>query len=237
MKKTYTCVIVDDSVIDSTLLEAFVSTFGQVELIGTYSDALQSIREINSKRPDILLADIEMPGCSGFELVKSLNYKPIVVFLSNHREFGAETYEAEAFSYLIKPVAIDKFTQTMTKVVNRLDSGNHQADSDMFIVRTESQYIPIHKSDITYIEAEDKFVKINLVNGQQHIVWISLKSINEQLSDKRFMRIHRSYLLNTEHVQAINNVDVKVANKTLPLSEQFKQELFDVYVKKHLIKK
>jgi DNA-binding LytR/AlgR family response regulator len=237
MKKNYTCVIVDDSVIDSTLLEAFLNTIGRVELIGTYSDSLLSIREINSRMPDILLADIEMPGCSGFELVKSLNYKPIVVFLSNHREFGAETYEAEAFSYLIKPVSIDKFTRMMTKVISTLDSGNQQAGSDMFIVRTESHYIPIQKSDIAYIEAEDKFVKINLVNGQQHIVWISLKSINEQLADKRFMRIHRSYLLNTEHVQAINNVDVKVANKILPLSEQFKQELFDVYVRKHLIRK
>lgn len=237
MKKNYTCAIVDDSVIDSTLLEAFVNTIGEVELLGNYSDALQSIREINSRKPDILLADIEMPGCSGFELVKSLNYKPIVVFLSNHREFGAEAYEAEAFSYLIKPVSIDKFTRMMAKVINTLDSGKQQTGSDMFIVRTESHYIPIHKSDIAFIEAEDKFVKINLINGQQHIVWISLKSINEQLADKRFMRIHRSYLLNTEHVQAINNVDVKVANKTLPLSEQFKQELFDVYVKKHLIRK
>lgn len=235
MKKRYTCIIVDDSIIDSTLLETFISTLEQVELIGTYSDAIAAIKDINTLKPDILLSDIEMPGCSGIELVKSLSYSPIVLFLSNHREFGAETYEANAFSYLIKPVALDKFTAIMNKVTAKLDE--EPGSPDMFIVRTESQYIPINKSNITFIEAEDKFVKINLANGQQHIVWISLKSLNEQLSDKRFMRIHRSYILNTEHVQSINNVDVKVANRTLPLSEQFKQELFDVYVKKHLIKK
>lgn len=237
MKKPYTCIIIDDSVIDSTLLETFLNTIADVELLCTCTDALEAIGKINTLKPDILLTDIEMPGCSGIELVKSLTHKPLVVFLSNHREFGAETYEAEAFSYLIKPISIDKFTQLITKAIHHLDSGNGAASSDMFIVRTESQYIPLHKSDIAYIEAEDKFVKINLANGQQHIVWISLKSMNEQLSDKRFMRIHRSYIINTEHVQAINNVDVRILNKTLPLSEQFKAELFNAYVKKHLIRK
>lgn len=236
MKKRYTCVIVDDSVIDSTLLETYIDTFDQVELIGTYSDAISAIKEINTNKPDIVLSDIEMPHCTGIELVKSLTYNPVVVFLSNHREFGAETYEAAAFSYLIKPVSIDKFSAVLNRIITKLDK-EPVSGSDIFIVRTESQYIPIAKSDITYIEAEDKFVKINLAGGQQHIVWISLKSLNEQLSDKRFMRIHRSYVLNTDHVQSINNADVKVANRTLPLSEQFKQELFDEFVKRHLIRK
>lgn len=236
MEKKYTCVIVDDSVVDSSLLEVFLESFGNIELLGSFTDSLKAVKEINNLRPDIILSDIEMPGCTGIELAKSLDYSPSVVFLSNHREFGAETYEAEALGYLIKPVSFDKFSSVMKKVTSRLDQ-QQQAGSNLVIVRTESQYIPIEKTDITFIEAEDKFVKINLANGQQHIVWISLKSLNEQLSDKRFMRIHRSYIINTDHIQSVNNVEVKVGGRTLPLSEQFKQELFDVYVKRHLIRK
>jgi two-component system LytT family response regulator len=236
MKKTLSCIIVDDSLIDSSLLQNYLEIIDGVEVLGVFSDSLIAIKEINQHKPDIVLSDIEMPGCSGIELAKSLNYKPAIIFLSNHPQFGAETYEAEASGYLVKPVALDKFTATINKVIEKLNA-QQSAASDIFIIRTDNQYIPINKNEIAYIEAEDKFVKIHLINGQQHIVWISLKSINEQLEDGRFIRIHRSFIINTNHIQAVNNIDVKVNNRTLPLSEQYKPELFETYVRRHLIKK
>jgi len=236
MKEMVTCLIVDDSIVDGNLLERYIQTIPSLQLLGVYAQPLEAIKVINEQKPQLLFSDIEMPGCTGIQLLKALQYKPLTVFLSNHKEYGAETYDAEAFSYLIKPIQLDKFTSVANKAIQKLQQ-NNVTEQDIFIVRTDNQFIPLNKSQITYVEAEDKFVKIHLLNKNMHTVWISLKALMEQLNDKRFVRIHRSFIVNTAHIQSIGNTEVKVADKSLPLSDQHKHELMDEYVKKLLIKK
>lgn len=234
MKRQFTCMIVDDSTVDAAILAEYLELIPEINIVATFHSPQEAKQYAQVHKPEIILTDIEMPELSGIDLAKSLTYKPIVVFLSNHRDFGSQSYEVDAFYYLCKPIAPEQIQIVLHKAIKELGK---QLDDDLLIIRSESQFVALQKSAILYLEAEDKLVKIHLQQARQHLVWISLKAILEQLNDTKFIRIHRSFAVNTRFVNFVSNNEVIIGQKSLPLSEQYRQEMMDKFIKKHLITK
>ncbi|MBV5349247.1 response regulator transcription factor [bacterium] len=184
----------------------------------------------------LLFIDINMPEISGMEFVKSLTSKPYVVFTTAYSEYAVEGFQVDAVDYLLKPITFSNFLKAANKVKNLIDlSLNNKKESvkttaNHLFVKSEYKLIRIELDDIKYIESQHEYIKIHLVNSTPVMTQLSLKSIEEQLPPDRFMRVHRSYIVNLAKISVIERNRIVFDGKIyIPISDQYKEK-FQEYI-------
>jgi len=177
-----------------------------------------------------------MPDISGMELVKSLTNKPYVVFTTAYSEYAVEGFQVDAIDYLLKPITFSNFLKAANKVKNLMElTSNSQKESvktsaNHLFVKSDFKLIRIELNDIKYIESQHEYIKIHLINSNPVMTQLSLKSMEEQLPSDRFMRIHRSYIVNLAKVSMIERNRIVFDGKIyIPVSDQYKEK-FQEYI-------
>lgn len=227
--------IVDDELIDQLTLESAASAFSFLQKIATCSHALEAFELITRFKPDIVFADIEMPGMTGLELIKRLSGKvPAPVFITSHPEFAIEGYEIEAFDYLLKPVTKERFTKCALRLRDffqlraRLSALEKENDSEFIVVKEGYDKYKIGIRDILYLEAMKDYTKLVTTAGN-HLVLCTLAGLFERLPADKFVRIHRSYIVNRDKLNASKGNKIFVGDHELPLGKLYKNALDGIF--------
>jgi DNA-binding LytR/AlgR family response regulator len=209
-----TCAIIDDDEINRLTLEHYVELTPNLKLLASLGDGIAGLtffREGN--KVDVLFLDIEMPHLNGLELLRVLTDPPEVIITTARQDFAVDAFELRVTDYLVKPFDFARFTQAVQRVQSRASSAgpavaapapDTPANTDLF-VKVNSRMVRINFDEVLYVEALSDYV--NIVTGKQkYIVYTTLKALETRLAQfSNFIRVHRSYLLNTQHIESIED--------------------------------
>jgi two-component system LytT family response regulator len=230
------CLAIDDEPLAVKKIAGYIQKVPFLELVAECRSAAEAMSIMDTTDIQLLFIDINMPDISGMEFVKSLTSKPYVVFTTAYSEYAVEGFQVDATDYLLKPITFSNFLKAANKVKNRIElSSNNQKESvqttaNHLFVKSEYKLIRIELDDIKYIESQHEYIKIHLANSTAVSTQLSLKSIEEQLPPGRFMRIHRSYIVNLAKISIIERNRIVFDGKTyIPVSDQYKEK-FQEYI-------
>jgi two-component system LytT family response regulator len=230
------CLAIDDEPLAVKKIAGYIQKVPFLELVAECRSAAEAMSIMDTTDIQLLFIDINMPDISGMEFVKSLTSKPYVVFTTAYSEYAVEGFQVDATDYLLKPITFSNFLKAANKVKNRIElSSNNQKESvqttaNHLFVKSEYKLTRIELDDIKYIESQHEYIKIHLANSTAVSTQLSLKSIEEQLPPGRFMRIHRSYIVNLAKISIIERNRIVFDGKTyIPVSDQYKEK-FQEYI-------
>lgn len=222
--------VVDDDELDRLAVLNETSKYPFLQRIAVCSSAGEAVAYINEHKPDIVFSDIEMPGTSGLEMMRSLYGKiPVPVFITSHPEYALESFDLEIFDYLLKPLSSDRFEKCMLRVQDffRLRKMAMNIDSpadgsDYIMVKQGYERHRLHYTDILYLEAMKDYTKIITLSGQHILVLETLSSMIRQLPEDKFMRTHRSYAVNRDRVDSVAHNKISIMGNEIPVGKSFK---------------
>jgi len=230
------CIAIDDEPLAVKKISAYIQKTPFLELVAECRSAFEAMEIINNCNIQLLFIDINMPGLSGLEFVKSLTDKPYIVFTTAYSEYAVEGFQVDAADYLLKPVTYSSFLKAANKVKNLIDlTANSQKEiirstASHLFVKSDHKLIRIELDDIKYIESQHEYIKIHLINSAPVMTQLSMKAIEEQIPSDRFMRVHRSYIVNLKKISVIERNRIVFDGKVyIPVSDQYKEK-FQEYI-------
>lgn len=229
------CYLVDDEQSALDLLRAYVEKIPFLVLVGSTTNPLEVLSVVQSQRIDLLFLDIHMPQLSGLDVARLLQGKTKPVFTTAYSEFALQSFELEAFDYLLKPIAFERFLKTAQKALNAsLDASAHLQTgppvANYFFVKTESKgkMTKVNFDDVIYIEGMKNYVSIN--TSDEHIVTLlNIKDLEERLPAHQFIRVHKSYIVALNKIQAVdgNQIFFKGLKAYVPLGDTYRTPFFE----------
>jgi DNA-binding LytR/AlgR family response regulator len=226
---TSKCLIIDDEKLARRLMEAHLSQLDDFELIASCSSAIEASKILQEERIDLLFLDIEMPVLKGTDFFKNLLHKPQVIFTTAYREYAIEGFELNAIDYILKPITFERFFNAVEKYRaiqkgRSADLAVSQENRDAFIyIRKDRKQVKVHLDSILYIESLKDYVKIHLAH-ENHITKSSISAFKEHL-DERFIRLHRSYIVNSDKITAYTKNDIEIGQIEIPIGESYRINL------------
>jgi DNA-binding LytR/AlgR family response regulator len=232
---TYKCLIVDDEAPARKLLSEYVHKIPILECLHVVSNARQAESLLKETAVDILFLDIQMPDLTGLDLIKLLpNPKPAIILTTAYSQYAVESYEFAVADYLLKPIVFERFAQAVDKVIgNFLDKVNTNLPiaqtketektsfPDATFVKSNLKIVKIYFDQILYIEGLREYISIFTTEGR-HVVLQSLSRFLEILPPTQFIRVHRSYIVNVERIDAVENNTIRVGNTEIVISKSQK---------------
>lgn len=231
--------LVDDEPLALQVLENYVSQLPELELAGMCSNAIEANEKIQNEDIDLLCLDIKMPQISGIDFLKSLKNPPLVIFTTAFSNYALESYSLDVVDYLLKPISFDRFMMAINKVTERMNNKKSmsQHEDDYFYVKADKKLIRVKYDDIIYIEGLKDYVIIR-VDESRIVTLQTMKSLTDKLPDDRFIRVHRSYLVNIDRINSImgNMIEVfeKGKTKLIPIGKNYKDDLMETIEKKRI---
>ena len=231
------CVIIDDEPLAVDLLVEFVGRVDSLELVRTFTNAIDAISIINQSEIDLIFLDIEMPHFTGIDFINAIEKKPLIIFTTAYSNYAVEGFNLGAVDYLVKPIPFNRFLKAVLRaqqifIPKSLPASSQitnvpEIEHDFMFVRAEYENVKINFSDILFIEGLKDYVKIHTTDNKYTLTLISLIKLENLLSSKGFARIHRSYIINIKHVKSIQKNKVLIAEKRIPISESYKASFFE----------
>lgn len=240
------CLAIDDEPLALRQIVNYISRVPSLEIVESFDNAVEAARWLEEGGEcDAIFLDINMPELSGVDFVKSLENPPIVVFTTAYSEYAIEGYKLDAIDYLLKPFSFEEFSRAAQKVVSvcelkalksRMDTAvpvsDGAADKDCISIRADHKTSLVKYSNIVFLESVGEYVRINLADGTKMVTLFRLKNMESALPSDRFMRVHRSYIINLEHVTGYTKGRVFLTNNEYtPIGENYK-ETFVKFVEK-----
>jgi DNA-binding LytR/AlgR family response regulator len=240
---TLKCIAVDDEPLALKLVETFIDQTPFLQLSASCDNAVEAMSLIREKQPDLVFLDINMPNLTGMELARLLQEQPgqvpKIVFTTAYNHYAIEGYKVNAVDYLLKPFSYEEFLRAANKVLQITEevSNNFQpitADDEFIFLKVEYQWVRISLKEILYIESLKDYVKVHLDDNQKAILsLISLKALEEKLPSAKFMRVHRSFIVSLDKINAISKNSIFIDKTEITVGEQYK-ETFKTIVDKWL---
>jgi two-component system LytT family response regulator len=217
MKDIIKAVIVDDVDSMRIVLKKLLGTFDKIQIIGEAADFEEARNIITEERPDLLFLDIDLNGLTSLDLLKSIGYQPMVIFITSHTDFAIKAFELNAVDYLLKPISLERLTKAIEKVTNKWEDTSFEDDYNtkftadhIILLSFDNKMSFVRIKDINYIEAYGNYTKVNLVDGKLSVTYNSIKNWDTKLPEDLFIQIHRSTIVNLHNVTRIE----KWANDT-----------------------
>ena len=217
------CIIVDDEPVARNLLEEYIEDIDFFQLIGKAENPLKANVLLNNNKIDLMFLDIQMPHLNGIDFLKSLPQKPKTIFTTAYRDFAIEGFELEAVDYLLKPITFERFFKAVERLLR-----NTAAKEDFILVKTEGMHRKLSVSEIVYFESQGNDIKVVLTQ-ESFTAKNKITDLEKILSGKGFIRIHRSFIINTSFVTAFSNNELVVNKYQIPVGRSYKKE-FDIFV-------
>lgn len=217
------CLIVDDEEMSRNIVRHFVEQTNFLTLSSECADAIQAANFLQQSQVDLLFLDIEMPHMSGMDLVKSLLVKPQVIFITSRSDYAVEAFEYSVTDYLVKPITYGRFLKAVTKAKEVFDTLQPiQVHSKDLYIKSDSKIIKVNLKDLLYVEALADYVMIYTSQGNRHVVHATMKGVEKKLNSGEFVRVHRSYIVNVEKIEAIEDLSIVINKKLIPIGASYK---------------
>ncbi|NKI27293.1 two component transcriptional regulator, LytTR family [Arenibacter nanhaiticus] len=219
------CIIVDDSSMQRMAVAKLVNNHPSLALVAEYSNAIEAKNGIKNNEIDLIFLDVEMPIITGFDLLESLDNSPQVILITGKPDYALKAFEYDVTDYLHKPITLSRFDASVKRAVLKYEQINKVSeDEEHIFVKSNLKKRKVILNEIKWIEALGDYIK--LVTDDANIVILStMKSFEKQLPEDKFLRIHKSYIVNLEKVEKFNSKNVEVSGKQIPLSRNKKTEL------------
>ena len=238
---TIKCLAIDDEPLALKQIGGYIKKTPFLELVALCNNAFDAMGFLQADQVNLMFVDINMPDLSGMDFVKSLSEKPFIIFTTAYSEYAIEGFKVDAIDYLLKPIGYKDFLRAVNKVHTLFDLIKHKSNPiktspDHLFVKSEYRLIRIELSEIKYIESMHEYVRIHLISEKPVMTLASLKSIEEQLPPERFLRVHRSFIVNTERIKVIERNRIVFENNVyIPVSDQYKAKFQDFLSKNFLV--
>ncbi|WP_068472426.1 LytR/AlgR family response regulator transcription factor [Saccharicrinis aurantiacus] len=228
------CIIIDDDKFSTKVIAEFIEKSGDLNLVGTYDNAVDGINYLNGKNSDgidLLFLDIEMPDMTGIDLLKTLNVLPQVIIYSSKEKYALESYEYNVTDYLLKPVNYPRFIKAVSKAKENTEKKDDisKSNSEIFI-KNNSSLVRVKYDDILWIEALENYVVVNTFKDK-FTIHFTMKAISEKMPSDKFVRVHRSFIVNIGKIRVIedNSVVIKteIGSKVIPIGKSYKEQLMN----------
>lgn len=240
-KETIRTVIIDDEPLALTVLESLLKRFENIEIVGQFSSAIGLKEELDQLKPDVVFTDIQMPGMTGLDFIKSQYPMPYaVIFTTAHANFAAEAFEFEALDYLMKPIAperIEKAIKRLEEYIEFRESAEEmaQTEEEYVYVKVDGEFQKIFYKDIHYVEAFADYVKIWISPEKRVVTLQTMRNMEAGLPSEKFIRVHRSYIVSIDKITAIQNTTVIISGSIeIPIGKNYKDSVSQLLQKNKL---
>lgn len=223
------CIALDDEPLALDIIEAYVKKHPELNLIARCNNAEEASKVLNSQHIDLMFLDIQMPGVTGLNFVRSLKNKPLFMFTTAYSEYAIDGFELDAIDYLLKPIAYDRFEKAIEKAKEyytiKNNSGLTESDfeNDFIFVKANQQLIKLAYGEILYVEAFADYVKIFL-NDRKIVTLQTMKKMEAKLPSDIFSRVHRSFIVNRKALQSFSTSVCEVNGEKIPVGKNYKND-------------
>lgn len=225
-----TCYIIDDEPLAIEVIESHVSKIDGLEIKATFQNAVKAFQELRNTTVDVLFLDIQMPRLTGIEFLRTLKNPPKVIFTTAYREYALEGFELDVIDYLLKPVSFERFLKAVNKVFDSIYEPtaptvhNEAVDEHHYVfVPSDKKNVKICLEEILYIESKRDYILIKTKN-KEVTTYQTITYMEERLPSDRFLRIHRSFIINLKKIESWSNNEIELAETTIPIGRTYKRE-------------
>ncbi len=231
-------IIVDDEPLALDVLESYIEKLPNVNLVKRCSSAIEAFEVVKSEDIDLMFLDIQMPQMTGIEFLKSLQNPPLVVFTTAYSNYALDGYELNVLDYLLKPISFERFMLAVNKAFDQLESNDATVsageEKEFIFVKSDKKLIKVRYSDILYVEGLKDYVIIRMKDSRRVITLQTMKSLESKLPAHLFQRIHRSYIVGIDKIEAVIGNMVEINKKHLPIGKNYREYLLDIVNKNRL---
>ena len=229
------CLLIDDEPPALKVLESHISQINGLEIVAQCKNALEALDVLGSKTVDLMFLDIKMPKILGTDFLKNLSHPPKVIFVTAYRDYAVDSYDLDAVDFLVKPVSFERFLKAITKVQRMMGqetaspANNNKSNTEAFVyLKVDRIMQKVFVDDILYIESWKDYIKVFLTTGKNILVKQSISAMENLLSDHKFLRIHRSYIVSTDKIAGYNALTIKINSTEIPIGRLYKQAVMEV---------
>jgi two-component system, LytTR family, response regulator len=236
------CIVVDDEPLAREAMKLNIKELPNLDLIGSFDSALKANEFLQENDVDLMFLDIEMPGISGLEFIKSLKNPPHIILTTAYPQYAVEAFELEVIDYLLKPVKMERFLKSVNKVEAMLRSHSQreiipaEVNDDFIFVKSERKYIKLNFSDIYFIEGLKDYVIIHANKGK-YMTAMNVKTVLNKLPRSIFFRTSKSYIINVNHIDEIDGEDVIIQDSKIPIGRSYREKFLSTFVNKRLVRR
>ena len=227
MEKTIlNCAVVDDSTLQRLSIVKLIENHQSLNLVAQYNNAIEAKEGIATSDIDLIFLDIEMPILSGFDLLDDLTVKPQIIFVTGKTKYAFKAFDYDAIDYLRKPISKERFLNAVHKAVTNYKLKNEEGfdEEDFIFVKSNLKKRKVFLNELRYIEALGDYVKM-VTEHDSLVVLSTMKAFEALLPKDRFLRIHKSYIVNLDKVIRYNSKIIELEKEELPLSRNRKTDL------------
>ncbi|GAB4021728.1 response regulator transcription factor [Spirosoma sp. KCTC 42546] len=234
------CFVLDDEPLATDLLTDYISRLPDLDLVGVSTSPTQALRFLQQTPTvgapvDVIFLDIQMPRLSGFDLLRPLGYRPKVIFTTAFREYALDSYEFDVLDFLVKPISFERFLQSVGKIY-RFSSATSalpetpepiKTGKDYQYFKVDKEMVKLFLEDILWVESLKDYVRIHTVSGTL-VSYLRISYLEEKLPPDRFVRIHKSFIVALDHIQAVSATYIRINNEEIPIGRIYKAKLEEV---------
>lgn len=228
------CLLIDDEPPALKVLSRYISDIGNMEIVGQCRNAIEALSVLQEKKVDVIFLDIKMPRILGTDFLKNLSHPPQVIFVTAYREYAVDGFELDALDYLVKPVSFERFLKAVSKLSRVFGNETTVKDTPNILVAEAFVYLKVDRdmkkvfiNEILYIESCKDYVKVFLNNSKKLMVKQTITAMENLLSDQKFLRIHRSYLISLDNISGYNGLSVQLGSVEIPIGRLYKQAVME----------
>lgn len=230
------CIIIDDEPLAREEMKALIGEVSNIEILAEFSTATSAIDFLQKTSVDLVFLDIEMPMMTGLEFAAQLTKNTLIVFTTAYSQYAIQSYELDAIDYLLKPIIKERLEKAITKaetyyklLSNDTEKNVIEGESDEFLlIKSERKFHKVNFSDIKFIEGLKDYVIIHTAT-QRLITAMNLKTIHQKVPQNIFLRVSKSYVVNTNHIDSFDNHNIYIGESEITLGEVYKKDFFSIY--------
>ncbi|MGN6617687.1 MAG: LytR/AlgR family response regulator transcription factor [Ilyomonas sp.] len=225
------CIAVDDEPLALELLEDNISKVPYLQLVAQCSNAFEAMKVLQQEQVDLIFLDIQMPGLTGLQFIQSLSIKPMIILITAYEKFALDGFNLDVIDYLVKPVPLDRFIKACNKAwelhqLKTKSKQNAKQTPEYFFVNVDYSLMKISFADIIWIEGLKDYIKIHLKSTSRPVVTrMSMKNMEEELPEDKFIRIHKSYIISIANITAVRKNSVFIGETELPVGDNYREAL------------
>jgi len=229
------CLIVDDEPLALDVLESYIEKFEELEIVARCENAVDAMNILRTRDVELMFLDIQMPGLTGIELLKSIKHPPKVVITTAYRDYALESFELDVIDYLLKPIPFERFAKAVNKFFQLVTNSEFSVVSkdrsetgvDSYIlVRGNRKMHKVNLNQILMIESLKDYVKIFTSPDKFIVVNQQISFLEEKLPADSFIRIHRSFIVSVNHIDSFTSSTVEIGKRELPIGRNYKNSVF-----------
>lgn len=219
------CLIVDDEPLAIKLIENHIAKIEALEVVATANNALKAFEILTNKQVDLMFLDIKMPNITGIDFLKSLKNPPKTILTTAYRDFAIEGFELEVIDYLLKPITFERFFKAIERIIRTpVILPIVEQKQDFLLLKASGKNYRIALEEILFIESIKDYVKVHKTDGIEITAKYKIGDLENELLEKSFTRVHRSFIVNNKRITAFSLTDFELGNIQIPIGSSYKEQ-------------